>query len=345
MQIKAEHLRMHLAKGRLARLYVVAGDEALLAIEAQDAIRAAARAAGFGERAVLHAEARFDWSLLQQAARSGSLFSERRIIELRLPSGKPGKEGTEALARYADSAAQDALTLISLPRLERAARESSWARALEAAGVWVDVPALERSMLPDWIGARLERQRQSAPREALEFLADRVEGNLLAAHQELSKLALLFPAGVLTFEQVKDSVLNVARYDVFALPQAMLEGDRTRIGRTIEGLRAEGEALPLALWVVSEELRVLLRLKHETAAGKPFASTARELRIWGPRLAATERALGRVSESTLAALLARCAQLDRIAKGLPAPRSDSDPWLELTDIALSASASPLPLGP
>ena len=336
---------MHLAKGRLARLYVVAGDEALLAIEAQDAIRAAARAAGFGERTVLHAEARFDWSLLEQAARSGSLFSERRLIELRLPSGKPGKEGAEALARYPDSAAEDALTLICLPRLERAARESSWARALEVAGVWVDVAAVERSMLPDWIGARLERQRQSAPREALEFLADRVEGNLLAAHQEISKLALLFPAGVLTFEQVKDSVLNVARYDVFALPQAMLEGDRARIGRTIEGLRAEGEALPLALWVVSEELRMLLRLKHDTAAGKPFASTARELRIWGPRLAATERALGRVSESALAALLARCAQLDRIAKGLPAPQSDSDPWLELTDIALSASASPVPLGP
>ena len=328
---------MHLAKGRLARLYVIAGDEALLAIEAQDAIRAAARGAGFAERTVLHADGRFDWSLLEQAARSGSLFCERRIIEVRLPSGKPGKEGAQALARYADRAPEDALTLLYLPRLERAARESGWAKALEAAGVWVDVPSVERAMLPDWISARLERQRQSAPRTALEFLADRVEGNLLAAHQEISKLALLFPAGALTFEQIKDSVLNVARYDVFALPQAMLEGDRTRIGRTIEGLRAEGEALPLALWVVSEELRTLLRMKHETAAGKPFASSARALRVWGARLAATERALPRLSESGLAALLARCAQLDRIAKGLPAPRSDSDPWLELADIALSAA--------
>jgi DNA polymerase-3 subunit delta len=337
MQIKADQLRMHLAKGRLARLYVVAGDEALLAIEAQDAIRAAARSAGFAERTVLHADARFDWSLLEQAARSGSLFSQLRLIDVRLPSGKPGKDGAEALTHYAGSAAEDTLTLLCLPRLERAARESGWARALEAAGVWVDAPAIERAMLPDWISARLERQRQNAPRDALEFLADRVEGNLLAAHQEISKLALLFPAGGLTFDQVKDSVLNVARYDVFALPQAMLEGDRTRIGRTIEGLRAEGEALPLALWLVAEELRTLLRLKHETAAGRPFASSARELRVWGARLAATERALGRVSESGLATLLARCAQLDRIAKGLPAPRCDSDPWLELADIALSAS--------
>jgi DNA polymerase-3 subunit delta len=337
MQIKAEHLRVHLAKGRLARIYVVAGDEALLAIEAQDAIRAAARSAGFAERTTLHADGRFDWSLLEQAARSGSLFSERRIVEVRLPSGKPGKEGAQALSGYAGRTPEDALTLICLPRLERTVRESSWAKALESAGVWVDVATVERAMLPDWIEARLERQRQSASRDALQFLADRVEGNLLAAHQEISKLALLFPAGSLTFGQVKDSVLNVARYDVFALPAAILDGDRTRVCRTIEGLRAEGEALPLALWVVSEELRTLLRLKHETAAGKPFTSSARELRIWGPRLGAAERAIGRVSESELATLLARCAQLDRIAKGLPAPRSDSDPWLELADIALAAA--------
>jgi DNA polymerase III subunit delta len=337
MQIKSDQLRVHLAKGRLARLYMVAGDEALLAIEAQDAIRAAARSSGFVERTVLHADARFDWSLLMQAARSGSLFSDRRMIEVRLPSGKPGKEGAEALIGHAGSAPEEVLTLICLPKLERAVRESGWARALETAGVWVEVAPVERALLPEWIGARLERQRQSAPRAALEFVAERVEGNLLAAHQEIAKLALLFPAGELSFEQVKDSVLNVARYDVFSLPLAVLGGDRARIGRTIEGLRAEGEALPLALWVVSEELRTLLRLKHETQAGKPFASAARELRVWGARLAATERALPRVSASDLAALLSRCSQLDRISKGLPAPRCDSDPWLELTDIALSAS--------
>lgn len=336
MQIKSEQLRVHLAKGRLARLYVVAGDEALLAIEAQDAIRGAARAAGFAERTVLHADARLDWSLLVQAACSGSLFAERRIVEVRLPSGKPGKEGAEALARHAGTAPDDTLTLLCLPKLDRAARDAAWVRALEAAGVWVEVPSIERAQLADWIGARLERQRQSAPAEALEFLADRVEGNLLAAHQEISKLALLFAPGSLSFEQVKDSVLNVARYDVFSLPLALLEGDRTRIGRTIEGLRAEGEALPLALWAVSEELRTLLRLKRETATGKPFGSAARDLRIWGGRLAASERALARVSEPGLAALLARCAQLDRAAKGLPAARCDSDPWLELADIAVSA---------
>lgn len=336
MQIKSEHLRVHLGKGRLARLYMVAGDEALLAIEAQDAIRAAARSAGFVERTVLHADARFDWSLLLQACCSGSLFAERRMIEVRLPSGRPGKEGAEALLRHAGQAAEDTLSLICLPKLERSVRESAWARALEATGVWVEVTPVERAHLADWIAGRLERQRQSAPREALQFLADRVEGNLLAAHQEISKLALLFGPGGLSFDQVKDSVLNVARYDVFALPQALLEGDRARLGRTLEGLRAEGEALPLALWALTEELRTLLRLKHDTAAGKPFAAAARDLRVWGARLPAAERALARVSEDALAGLLARCAQLDRVAKGLPAARCDSDPWLELADIALSA---------
>jgi len=337
VQIKADQLRAHLAKGRLARLYVVGGDEALLAIEAQDAIRNAARSSGFGERTVLHADARFDWSLLEQAARSRSLFSDRRLIEVRLPSGKPGKDGADALQAHASNAPEDALTLVCLPRLDRGARESGWARALEAAGVWVEAAAVERAALPDWIGTRLQRQRQSTQRAALEFLAERVEGNLLAAHQEIGKLALLFEPGELSFEQVKDSVLNVARYDVFSLPLAMVEADRARIGRTIEGLRAEGEALPLALWVVSEQLRTLLRLKHETEAGRPFASAAREARLWGARLAATERAVSSMSAGHLATLLSRCAQLDRLAKGLPAPRCDSDPWLELADIAAQAS--------
>jgi len=336
VQIKAEQLRAHLAKGRLARLYVVAGDEALLAIEAQDAIRAAARSLGYSERAVLHADARFDWSLLLQAARCGSLFSERRIVELRLPSGKPGKDGGAALQQHAAETAQDTLTLVSLPRLDRAARDSNWARALDASGVWVDVAVVERAAMLDWIVARLESQRQSAPRAALEFIAERVQGNLLAAHQELAKLGLLHEPGPLSFDQVKDSVLDVARYDVFALSQAMLEADRRLLVRTVEGLRAEGEALALALWVVSDTLRSLLRLKQDTSSGRPFAVAAREARIWGARLAACERALGRVSAGSLAELLERCARLDRLSKGLAPGLGDSDPWLELADIAMEA---------
>ncbi|MFN7778685.1 MAG: DNA polymerase III subunit delta, partial [Betaproteobacteria bacterium] len=217
MQIKLDALLAHLARGALKPVYTVSGDEPLLAIEAADAIRAAARQAGYSEREVVHADARSDWSQLLGAAAGLSLFASKRVLDIRLPSGKPGKMGAEALAALAAGAGDD-LLLIALPKLDRKAREAAWPTALDRAGVWVDVPKVERDALPAWIAARLARQQQQAPREALEFIADRVEGNLLAAHQEIQKLALLHPAGTLTLEQVTDSVLNVARYEVFGLP-------------------------------------------------------------------------------------------------------------------------------
>lgn len=343
MILKPEALPGHLERaaqsGRLARIYTIASDEALLSIEAQDAIRAAARAAGYAERDVLHADARFDWSLLAGAASGLSLFADKRIVEVRLPSGKPGKAGTEALRAHASDAGDDTLTLVALPRLDRATRESAWAAALEHAGVWIDIAKVERAELPGWIGQRLARQKQRAARAALEFLADRVEGNLLAAHQEIAKLALLFPPGEITLEQLTETVLNVARYDVFALPVALYSGDAARALRMLEGLRAEGEALPLVLWAVTEEIRTLLRAKAAADGGRPVASLARELRIWGPREKRLPQILGRVTAAQLTELLARCAEVDRLAKGLRADRRDSDPWLELSDIAL-ALASP-----
>jgi len=343
MQLKAEalagHLKARSADGRLAPIYVVAGDEPLLALEAADAVRAAARGAGYGEREVLHADARFDWSRLEQARTGLSLFAEKRIVDLRLPGGKPGKSGGEALRDFAQDPPPDLLLLVALPRLDREARSSRWVQALGQAGVWVDVERIERAALPDWIAARLARHGLRAPREALEFIADRVEGNLLAAHQEIAKLALLFPANApLTAEQVTDAVLNVARYDVFSLGPALLAGDGARALRLLEGLRAEGEPLPLVLWVVAEELRTLLRAQDAVAAGKPLGTVARELRIWGPRERLLPQALRRVSAATAASLLARCADVDRLAKGLAAPRADSDPWLELNDIALACAA-------
>ena len=342
MLLKADGLAAHLQarqkSGALAPIYVVAGDEPLLAIEAADAIRTAARAMGHSEREVLHADARFDWSRLEQATTALSLFAEKRIVELRLPGGKPGKAGGEALRAFAESPPADLLALISLPRLDRDTRGSRWAAALEHAAVWIDVERIERQALPEWIGGRLARNRQRACREALEFIADRVEGNLLAAHQEIGKLALLHPPGELSLEQVADAVLNVAHYDVYALVPALLAGDGGRALRLLDGLRVEGEPLPLVLWVVAEELRTLLRAQEAVAAGRPFPVVARELRIWGPREKLMPKALRRLSAATLAALLARCADIDRLVKGLAAPGRDSDPWLELGDIALACAA-------
>jgi DNA polymerase-3 subunit delta len=193
--------------------------------------------------------------------------------------------------------------------------------------------------LPPWIGERLARQEQHAGREALEFIAERVEGNLLAAHQEIVKLGLLYPAGELTLAQVTDSVLNVARYDVFQLPLAMLGGDATRLRKTMAGLEAEGEAIPLVLWAITEELRTLMRVMAAVQSGRPFSMAARENRLWGPRERLVERLLPRLSVPALARGLARAARIDRLAKGLRAPESDSNAWLELTDLALSVAAT------
>jgi DNA polymerase-3 subunit delta len=205
--------------------------------------------------------------------------------------------------------------------------------------VLVEIDGVERARLPQWIGERLARQQQRAGNDALEFIAERVEGNLLAAHQEIGKLALLYPPGELTLVQVTDSVLNVARYDVFQLPLAMLGGDAARVRKTMAGLEAEGAAVPLVLWTLSEELRTLMRVKAQVQAGRPFSMAARENRLWGPRERLAERLLPRITIAALAAGLQRAARIDRLAKGLRAPESDSDAWLELTDLALSIAAT------
>jgi DNA polymerase-3 subunit delta len=334
VQLRSEQLDAHLARGKLAPVYVVSGDEALLSIEAQDAIRAAARRAGYSEREVVHGDGRSDWSSLLGAAQGLSLFAERRILEIRLPGGKPGKEGGEVLKAHAAQAADDLLTLVALPALDKTGRNSAWAQALDAAGVWIDLPSIARPQLPGWIGRRLARQRQSAPKDALEFIADRVEGNLLAAHQEIGKLGLLYPPRELTLAEVQEAVLDVSRYEIFALPLAILAGDAPRLLKMIAGLRAESEPLPLVLWAVTEEIRTLLRLRAALDRGLPFAQAAREVWVRREKEAATQAALRRLDTARLAKLLARCADLDRLVKGLRVRRADSDPWLELTEICL-----------
>jgi len=342
MQVKNDALGGVLARaqraGALPPVFVVASDEALLSLEAQDAIRATARGLGYTERDVLNVDARFDWSKLTEVAQALSLFADKKIVEIRLPSGKPGVAGAKALEAHALNTGEGVVTIVALPRIDRRDRQARWIEALERAGVMVDIDSIDRAQLPQWIARRLTAQKQSAQRDALEFIADKVEGNLLAAHQEVAKLGLLYPAGELTLEQVTDSVLNVARYDVFQLPLAMLSGDAARVRKTMIGLEAEGEAIPLILWVIVEELRMLLRIKAHVEAGRPFSTAARENRLWGPRERLVERALGRLSIASLEGAWLRAVDIDRVAKGLEADKADSDPWLELTELALSISA-------
>lgn len=331
--LRSEQLQAHLARGRLSSLYVVSGEDALLCREALDALRAAVRAQGYDERQVLHLDARADWSQLDAAAQSLSLFSARRLVEVRLPSGKPGRNGAEALRRLAAHPAEDTIFLVSLPALDWSALKSEWVRALQSGGTWVEVAPVPRDRLPAWIRGRLEAAGLRTDAATLEFLADRFEGNLLAAQQEIEKLAILHPPGALGSDQVRAAIFDVARYDLFDLPAAMLAGDSARALRLIAGLRAEGEPLPLILWAVTEELRNLLRVRSAMDGGRAFAVAARGIRLQSP-LGLAERALSRLDAPRLGALLARCARIDRLSKGIRVRHASDDPWVELGDLAL-----------
>jgi DNA polymerase-3 subunit delta len=339
MQVRPEQLAAHLGKGVRA-LYTVWGDEPLLAQEAADAIRGAARASGCSERQVHSvAGAHFDWSGLLGAAQAMSLFSQRQLIEIRVPSGKPGKEGSEALQRYCGSLSDDVVTLVQLPRLDRSQQSSAWFAALEAAGVTVRVDPVARAALPQWIAQRLALQGQrvqggEAGQRALAFFADRVEGNLLAAHQEVSKLGLLYPPGELAFEQVEAAVLNVARYDVFKLGEAVLAGQAARALRMLEGLRAEGEAAVLVHWTLAEDIRALKRVQDAVAAGRPLPLALREAKVWGAKERLLERVVPLLPEHTVAHLLESAQVCDGLVKGLRHPDWPADPWDGLKRLVL-----------
>jgi len=340
MQLRAEALDVHLTN-MLAPLYVISSDEHLLAMEAADKIRKCARTQGFSEREVLVVERYFNWGALLAAGQSQSLFGERKLIELRVPGGKPGKEGSQALQQLAGSmaksqgAAGDTVTLVTVPKLDWATQKAAWVGALQQAAVFIDIPVVERAQLPAWIAQRLAAQGQSTDKLALDFMVERVEGNLLAAHQEIRKLALLHPEGRLSFEQIQDAVLNVARYDVFRLNEAMLTGDVARLTRMLDGLKGEGEALPLVLWAVAEEIRTLLKLKLAMQEGGQLGMLLKQYRIWGPRERLMAPALARLSLATLQAALPQAAQVDRLIKGLRAKQFAGDAWDALLQLALN----------
>lgn len=333
MQLRFDALDTHLSKP-LAGLYVITSDEHLLALEAADKIRKTARAQGFSEREVLVVDRSFKWGELLAANQSQSLFGDKKLIELRIPTGKPGKDGGKALQDYSASLSPDNVTLITLPKLDWQTQKAVWVASLQQASVFIDIPLIERAQLPAWLGVRLAAQRQSANRECLDFIAERVEGNLLAAHQEIQKLGLLYPEGPLSFEQIHDAVLNVARYDVFKLNEAMLSGDTARLVRMLEGLQGEGEALPLVLWAVAEEIRTLLKLKSGVAQGRQLSQLTKEHRIWGPRERLIEPALRRLKLATLESALQEAAQIDKMVKGLRAKKFSGDAWDAMLQLGL-----------
>ncbi len=335
MDLRLNQLAAHLER-TLAPLYLIHGDEPLFAIEAGDAIRDAARRAGCDEREVLVVDTAFRWDALLAANANLGLFGTRKMLDLRIPSGKPGVDGAKALETLARAPNPDHITLVTCPKLERATQQSGWFSALGAAGVVVAVYPLDRDELPAWIAARLSRARQRAGPETLAFLADRCEGNLLAARQEIEKLALLLPEGELAYDAVERAVADVARYDVFDLSAACLGGDGARALKIIAALEAEGEGLPLLLWQVGEDIHALAAVLEATAGGTPLAAAVRNARVWGKRQAALERAARRVKPAAIAPMVRSLATLDALAKGI----GRGNAWDELRTLALTLAGKP-----
>lgn len=329
MQLKGEQLSAHLERD-LKPVYVVYGDEPLLVIEAADAIRAAAKQRGFDEREVLTSLSGFDWNQLAMAAGNLSLFGGKKILDLRIPTGKPGREGSAALQDYCNRCGPDTLLLVTLPALDWKEEKAAWVTALANTGAAIKLTAPTLAELPAWIAGRLRRQGQTADSEALDFIAERVEGNLLAAQQEIRKLGLLYPAGNIGLAEVRDAVLDVARFDLDGLREALLAGDTARLARTLEGLKQEGEAPPLVLWAMTEEVRALTQIRAGMDEGQPADVLMRDARVWGPRQNLMKRCLGRISTPLAREALAQAGRIDRMIKGLAV----GDVWSEFLRMGL-----------
>jgi DNA polymerase-3 subunit delta len=329
MKVSTRQLDAQLRKG-VAPLYTIHGPEPLLALEAADRIREAARKSGCDSREIFFAEPGVDWNRLGASGANLSLFASKRLVEIRVPTGKPGTEGAKTLAAYAAKPPDDAVTLVLLPELDWQQMKSAWVNALEAGGVMVEARAITRDELPEWLAERLARQGQKASIETLEWLAERVEGNLLAARQEVEKLALLLPAGEIDLASIREAVTDVSRFERDTLLTAIHGNDAARVARILDSLEAEGEPLPLLLWTLTEELRLMMAL----------AANQRPRRFLPPeRMSALQKTARAHDASSFDRELFRAHRIDRMIKGV----EQGDPWLHMVDLALGIAGTPLAL--
>jgi len=328
MPVNPEQLGRALERG-LAPLYLISGDETLLVDECLDAIRARARADGFTERSVLTVESGFDWNALRTESQSLSLFAERRQIELRLPTGKPGDTGAELISEFAVQPPPDLLLVVICAKLDKSSRDSRWVQAIESAGVHVQVRPLEAQKLPAWIAQRLASHGLQPEPGVVDLMAWHLEGNLLAVAQEVDKLGMLIGRGPVTRAEVEASLADSARFNVYQLVDAALAGEALVVRRMLASLRAEGTEPILMNWALTRELRSLTPLALERARGKPEATVL--ARVWQIRRPLVARALKRLTSTTLYGLLRQAAKLDRVIKGQAA----GDRWLELERLLLA----------
>jgi DNA polymerase III subunit delta len=324
-RLDSNQLKLHLTQ-TLSPLYVLVGDEPLAQSECLDAIRHATRSAGAEERSSFIVERNFNWQQIQQFSQALSLFASKRILEIHIPNGKPGVDGGKALTELAANLIPDTTIIVSLPALEREAKNSAWFGSLQNASTLIELNEVSPNQLPAWLAGRLKLQNQTADSASLAFIAHQVEGNLLAAHQEIQKLGLLYPAGEISADAVRESVLNVSRYDAFQLGEAVLAGDAARTSRILQGLQDEGENAVAVMNPLMWVLRPLVRIKHAEARGENIMNAMVSARIYGERQNLVKRALGRLSLRQLEAALQKLCDIDRTAKGV----MQGDAWLELS---------------
>ncbi len=320
----------------LKPLYVIHGEEDLLRVEALDVLRQAARQQGYLNREVYSADsASFDWQELLHAAGSMGLFADLKLLEIHIPSGKPGKAGGDALQELAGRLPEDTAVVLMLPKLERAQMQAKWFAVLAKHGVVLEAKAVSGAALPQWIQGRLKQAGLEIEADALSLFAERVEGNLLAAKQEIDKLALLHPRGhLLNMADAEAAVANVARFDVFQLAGAWMSGDAARTARLLEGLEADGEEPVMLLWALAEDIRTLIRLTAALKQGQSVQSVRNSLRLWGDKQTLAPMAVRRISIARLLAALQDCAKIDCMIKGAEVGNA----WAEFKHLTLELAA-------
>lgn len=329
MRLKTEQLKSHVQRG-LAPVYLVSGDTQLLVQEACDIIRRRAREEGFNERLVLHVDAAFDWQELLQTTQGLSLFAERRLIELRLPSARPGDAGSKMLQAYAEHPVADNVLLIIAGKVDASSQRSKWFKALDAAGAVIQVWPLDVRQLPGWIQDRMHEKGMQPTREAVAILAERVEGNLLACMQEIERLHLFHGSGPLDAQAVINSVADSARFDIYTLVDSALSGDTIRTTRIVRGLRNEGIEPVLVLWALAREIRLLASMSHEIRGGAMDEHVISRFGVWEKRKRVVRQGLQRHTLQGWWHMLRRAGYIDRIIKGV----STGNVWDELLQLSL-----------
>jgi DNA polymerase-3 subunit delta len=339
VKIKPDQLKSHLQKSlqtkKLSPIFIVSGDEPLLSQEAADAVRSAARQLEFTERETFDIDARFDWNLVFNETNSLSLFSDKKILELRITNGKPGDKGSKALCELCENPNDSNLILVILPKLDKGAYQSKWMKTLESKGVHIQVWPVTPEQLPRWINQRLVQCGIEASQGAVDILADRVEGNLLAAMQEINKLKLLSLEGKVNADIMSTVVADSARYNLFSFVDKVLDGDAQSAAKALRGLENEGTEPLALLWAITRELRTLNKASHQILLGNSKDKALKSAGVWDKRIPIFRKALSRLSAAHLRMLMHQASAIDRGVKGL----RQADIWDELTTLVLSFAGS------